>query len=67
MSHARFNRLDNCNYSLSEDGRILVEDNATGITGLFDEFGAYIQGELKQADVQMCQFLAKLGKHRPGG
>lgn len=67
MTHVRFNRLDNCNYSLDQSGRIRVEDTQSGVHGLFDEFGAHIEGELKQADVQMCQFLAKLGKHRPGG
>ena len=67
MSHTRFNRLDNCTYSLDDSGQIRVEDKETGATGLFDEFGAHIEGDLKQADVQMCQFLAKLGKHRPDG
>ena len=65
MTHVRFNRMDQCKYSIAGNGGILVENTETGETGVFDEYGAYLSGELKQADVQMCQFVAKLGKHRP--
>ena len=65
MGHTRFNRLDGCTYSLSESGDILVEDTQSGEKGIFDQYGAHLEGALRQADVQMCQFVAKLGKHRP--
>ena len=65
MTHVRFNRMDQCRYSIAASGDIFVEHIETGETGVFDEYGAYKSGELRQADVQMCQFVAKLGKHRP--
>ena len=67
MAHSRFNRIDNCDYSLGPNGHIVVHSRSSGETGEFDQFGTYQSGQLKQADVQMCQFIAKLGKHRPNG
>lgn len=65
MAHSRHSRIDNCDYTVGDEGEIIVKSRYTNEEGVFDQYGAHIRGELKQADVQMCQFLAKLGKFRP--
>ena len=64
MAHSRLNRNDQCRYSIDDDGNIRVESTETGQKGFFTAEAVHISGELKQADVQMCQYLASLGRHR---
>lgn len=50
-------RLSGTIYEHIEVGHVLVRDEA-GVTGVFDRFGVWIEGERHTADPQMCSWVA---------
>jgi hypothetical protein len=49
--------LSGTSYTHLEKDRVLVED-ASGVSGVFDNFGRWLSGERRTADPEMCSWVA---------
>jgi hypothetical protein len=58
--------LSGAMYEVGEDGLVHVQQD--GRTGVFDEHGVWVRGDLRQADPHLCLWLAgPLLPERTGG
>ena len=60
MAVSRTSAIDGRVYTRQEDGTVAVHDPATGKTGRFRRSGRWIDGEMKDADPHMIDFVALL-------
>lgn len=58
MSGGIRHAFTNASYELNEDGNIVVTDGA--LQGVFKRDGRWISGELREADPQMCVWVANV-------
>jgi hypothetical protein len=55
MAHGVLHPFDNVLYQLTEEGLIRLTDGDR--TGLFQQDGQWIEGEIRQCDPQMCVWV----------
>lgn len=60
MTVSRTSAIDGRVYTRQEDGTVAVHDPATGKSGRFRDNGRWIDGEIKDADPHMIDFVALL-------
>jgi hypothetical protein len=60
MSIERTSALDGRVYTQMDNGTVLVRDPGTGRTGRFRGNGRWIEGDLKDADPHMIDFVSLL-------
>jgi hypothetical protein len=60
MSLSRTSAIDGRIYTRQDDGTVVVHDPATGKSGRFRGSGRWIDGDMKDADPHMIDFVSLL-------